>query len=454
MLHMHSSLEHRTREFGREIFGAIGRNAPPTFSKRYWSSYLMQWSMARPEFKTQLFRFVDVLPTLKSSRAVMEHVREYLSKPLAEMHPALGLLTKLPPRGPQARFGAAIMRVMVRAMARQYIAGEDVPSALATLRSLRGKGMAFTVDLLGEYTVSEVESLEYLRRYDDALAALSEQVPHWSESRPILANHPGERHPINVSVKLSALYSQTSPLNFARSVEVLSERLGIIARRARDAHAHVYVDAEDSASNPIIYEVFQRVYSEPDLRSVAYPGVVVQAYARSAEATLRQLLEFAARRGAPIAVRLVKGAYVDYENAIAAQNGLPSPLFEDKRSADANFERLATLLLDQRRLCLPAFGSHNVRSLAHACCYAESQGIGKDEFELQMLYGMAEPIAKAFRDRGYLVRLYVPLGKTIPGMGYLVRRLLENTSNESFLRHTFAEHDDIDLLLSRPSIAD
>jgi RHH-type proline utilization regulon transcriptional repressor/proline dehydrogenase/delta 1-pyrroline-5-carboxylate dehydrogenase len=99
---------------------------------------------------------------------------------------------------------------------------------------------------------------------------------------------------------------------------------------------------------------------------------------------------------------------------------------------------------------LPAFGSHNIRSLSHACCYAEQRGLTPKDFELQVLYGMAEPIAQAFKSRGYLTRMYVPLGDLLPGMGYLVRRLLENTSNESFLRHTFFDSEEVSTLLKEP----
>jgi RHH-type proline utilization regulon transcriptional repressor/proline dehydrogenase/delta 1-pyrroline-5-carboxylate dehydrogenase len=99
---------------------------------------------------------------------------------------------------------------------------------------------------------------------------------------------------------------------------------------------------------------------------------------------------------------------------------------------------------------LPAFGSHNIRSLSHACCYAEHIGLSPRDFEIQVLYGMAEPIAEAFMKRGYLVRMYVPLGELLPGMGYLVRRLLENTSNESFLKHTFFDSDEVSTLLREP----
>jgi RHH-type proline utilization regulon transcriptional repressor/proline dehydrogenase/delta 1-pyrroline-5-carboxylate dehydrogenase len=239
-------------------------------------------------------------------------------------------------------------------------------------------------------------------------------------------------------------------LNFERSVEVLSNHLTSIARRAKQVGGSMYVDAEDTGNNAIIYEAFKRVFGSPEFRAFPYPGIVLQAYSKYAENRAAELLDFAKSRGAPIAVRLVKGAYWDFERVVSAQNHWEFPLYKKKESSDACFERLSRFLIDHRHHFLPAFGSHNIRSLSHACCYAESKGLTPKDFEIQVLYGMADPIAAAFRQRGYLVRMYVPLGEVLPGMGYLVRRLLENTSNESFLRHTFFDDPEVGSLLREP----
>lgn len=440
--------------FGRSIFQAIGKELPSTFNQRYWSGQLMRWSLTQPQFKVNLFRLVDVLPTLTSSAAITQHVTEYLAPAASKLHPQLGpvleRLLQIPPHSLRAQIVAYLVRKGVHGMARQFIAGESARDALEELRRVRGARLAFTVDLLGEYSLSEREAEAYLHRYLDTLEVLGSRVPTWNESAPILPHHPTEEGPVCISVKLSALYSQCSVLNFARSVEVLRERLTTLARKAREARAFLYCDAEDVGTNPMIYAAFKQVFGSLEFRDFPYPGVVVQAYAKQSEGVIRDLLEFAKTRGNPIAIRLVKGAYYDHELVNAEQNGLPSPLFRKKESSDAHFEFLSRLLLDHAGYVLPAFGSHNVRSLAHACCYAEQLGLTPHDFELQMLYGMAEPIARAFRSRGYLVRLYVPLGEMLPGMGYLVRRLLENTSNESFLKHTFFDSGNVSDLLRAP----
>jgi RHH-type transcriptional regulator, proline utilization regulon repressor / proline dehydrogenase / delta 1-pyrroline-5-carboxylate dehydrogenase len=444
------ALNKQVIEFGRSIFSSMGEAQPGAFNKGYWNGRLMEWSMRRPDLKVNLFRLVDVLPTLTKNQQVADHVREYLGDSASQLHPALGWALSLS----ENRFGAAATAFAVRQgveqMAGQFIAGHAPEEALRVLRKLRKNGFSFTVDLLGEFCVCEEEAASYLNRYLGALDVFGQQMPKWRESAPLVTGHPGDVSPVCISVKLSALYSQTSSLNFERSVDVLSDHLTSIARRARQVGGSIYVDAEDTGNNAIIYESFKRVFGSAEFRNFPYPGIVLQAYSKSAELRAKELLEFAKSRGAPIAVRLVKGAYWDLERVLSAQNHWEFPLFTKKESSDACFERLSRFLIDHRQHVFPAFGSHNIRSLSHACCYAESKGLTPKDFEIQVLYGMADPIAAAFRERGYLVRMYVPLGEVLPGMGYLVRRLLENTSNESFLRHTFFDDAEVSSLLNEP----
>lgn len=447
-----SALHHRIVEFGRGVFADLEDFELSPLDIRYWNGRLMEWSMRQPEFKVNLFRLVDVLPTLRSPEAIADHVRQYLTEPANKIHPSLGWLISLS----ASRIGTALtalgVKIGVQQMASLFIAGQSPASSLAVLKRLRQDGYCFTVDLLGEFCVCESEALEYQNRYLDALDTFGATIPTWSSGKPLIDGHPGELSPVCISVKLSALYSQTGVLNFQRSVDVLSERLSEIVRRAKKFGALVYVDAEDTGNNSIIYETVKRVFGSQEFIDFPYPGIVIQAYSKSAPDRVAEMLSFARERGGPIAVRLVKGAYWDFERVVSAQNHWEFPLWEHKRFSDACYEHLSRVLLDNHEWCLPAFGSHNIRSLSHACCYAESRGLSPKDFEIQVLYGMAEPIAHAFATRGYLTRMYVPLGELLPGMGYLVRRLLENTSNESFLRHTFFDHAEVSALLHDPNV--
>jgi proline dehydrogenase len=445
-------LEASIEKFGTTIFKLIGQEQPSAFKLNGLNGRLMMWSMTKPKLKVNMFRLVDVLPTLKSSSSITDHARQYLEEPVKEINPILSRALTLSGGRVSSLLASRMVKFAVHQMAKQFIAGKDPSSALKALRKIRKEGMAFTVDLLGEFAVSEQESLIYQKRYLEALDTLHNDSNNWQKSS--FPKHPGETSAVCISVKLTALYSQCSPLNFERSVNILSERLIEIISRAKKYGALVYIDAEDSANNPIIYQVFKNVFMKAEFRDFPYPGIVLQAYAQKSEATLLDLINYAKMRGAPIAVRLVKGAYWDQETISAQQQHWPSPLFAHKESTDHNYERLSKILIDNYEHCLPAFGSHNVRSLSYACCYAESKGLNPQNFELQMLYGMAEPIARAFKQKGYLVRYYVPLGEILPGMGYLVRRLLENTSNESFLRHTFYDAANISSLLQKPGMID
>src|SRR5262249_39316723 len=149
----------------------------------------------------------------------------------------------------------------------------------------------------------------------------------------------------------------------------------------------------------------------------------------SGETDLRDILSWARGRKRRLAIRLVKGAYYDYETVIAGQRYWPVPVFAHKPETDANYEKLSRLLLEHDDLVDGAFGTHNARSIAYILAQAEALGVPRRNFEFQMLYGMADPLKSAVLDLGCRLREYCPVGELLPGMAYLVRRLLENTSN-------------------------
>ncbi len=197
-------------------------------------------------------------------------------------------------------------------------------------------------------------------------------------------------------------------------------------------------------------QLFRTLFMEPEFREWPHAGIVIQAYLRDAEADLRELIEWGRQRGTRFTVRLVKGAYWDYEKIKAAQNGWRVPVFLQKPESDANFEVCTRILLENESIVTSAFGSHNVRSIAHAQAYAQQLGIDKSRIEFQLLYGMAGPIKRALVEMGYRVREYCPVGELLPGMSYLVRRLLENTSNEGFLKAKFSDNAGPEQLLRDP----
>ena len=445
------SLNSATILFGREIFAQMANQKPSFFAKNYWSGLMMEWSFKRPALKQNLFRLVDVLPALQSSTEIAEHVKVYLGDDAAALHPLAHWGVRAPSNSLRSKLLGYSVKKGVQEMASQFIAGATPKDALKQLRRLRKSGFAYTVDLLGEYSLSEREAVAYLQRYTECIDILSTQAAKWSESKPLIQGHDGEISPSSVSVKLSALYSQCYPLNSKVAISVLSERLALLLRRSKATNCLLYCDAEDSDKWEIVNETFKNVFSSAEFSTYPLPGIVIQGYAIHSKDVVQDMIDFAKKRGSRIALRLVKGAYWDYETAMSQQHSWESPLFAEKAQTDANYELLSRLLLDNIDVVYPAFGSHNVRSLSYACCYAQQRQIAQTQFELQMLYGMADPIALAFKRKGYLVRHYVPVGDLIPGMGYFVRRLLENTSNESFLRHAYFDSHELEDLLQDPA---
>src|SRR5260370_5053954 len=343
---------------------------------------------------------------------------------------------------------APVLRWNVSEMARQFIAGRNPHEVIATLRKRRAQKIGFTVDVLGEAVVSEAEADEYAALYGDLLEKLARETKDWTD--PLGKN--AELFPVvNLSVKISALYSQMSPAAPADAIAHLSTKLQPLLRRARELGAFINFDMESYALKNPSLELFKTILTEAEFKDWPHDGVVIQAYLRDSEGDLRDRIEWGRARGPSFAVRLVKGAYWDYETTKSGQNGSNPPVFLQKPESDANFEKLTRVLFENDSVVTPAFGSHNVRSIAHAQAVADELGIDRSRFEFQLLYGMAGPIKRALVEMGYRVRESCPVGELMPGMSYLVRRLLENTSNEGFLRAKFSENVAAEELLRDPN---
>ena len=214
--------------------------------------------------------------------------------------------------------------------------------------------------------------------------------------------------------------------------------------------ASVLLDMEQRALKNLTLAVYRSIMEEPEFRGYPHSGIAVQAYLRDSETDLRELIVWTEKTDQTVTVRLVKGAYWDAEVIWARQNRWPVPVFTQKHETDANFEKLVRLLLENHKRIRLACGSHNVRSIAFTMETARDLDVPEESLEYQILYGMAEPVRNALRKIGLPLRLYAPIGEMIPGMAYLVRRLLENTSNESFLRQSFSEGVDPAELLRNP----
>ena len=447
---MEASFERNVQALARTIAEAGASERTRVYHLTWWTDRLLDWAMDHADFKTQLFRFIDVFPACRDDADVARHLEEYFSG--VEVPTALELGLEAAEHIPfGAKLKAAVTRRNVLRMARQFIAGPSPVEALPQLRGLWRSGEASTVDLLGEKTVTESEAHAYTDRVHELLAVLARDAKDWPDDAHLERDPWGWIPRVNVSVKPTALAPLYAPLTREAGLEQAFERMHGICEHARELGASVYLDMEHFDVKDLTLELLRRLTVE--FGDALDLGAVVQAYLKDSYDDLRSLVQWVPeRRRTPLSVRLVKGAYWDYETIIAASHGWPSPVFETKAHTDANYERCARFLVDNAGVIRPAFGSHNIRTLAYAITAARSRGLHETAVELQLLYGMAEPIHGALRRLGYRVRAYAPVGELVPGMAYLVRRLLENTANESFLRHRYAEGRDLEELIRPPDI--
>src|SRR5207249_3751687 len=388
----------------------------------------------------------DVLPSLRTSAEVIEHLQEYLADTGDGFTPLIRAGVRL--AGVVPWLSARVLRWNVSEMAHQFIAGKNPRDLMKTLRKRRAQKIGFTVDLLGEAVVSEREADEYAARCLELLEILARETQGWTDP---FGKNSGLFPVVNLSVKISALYSQINPADPTDAIAHLAPKLRPILRRARELGAFINFDMESYVHKNITLELFKTIFTEKEFKDWPHAGIVIQAYLRDAEANLHDLISWAHARGTRFTVRLVKGAYWDYETIKSRQNGWDCPVYFQKPESDVNFEELTRLLLKNESIVTAAFGSHNVRSIAHGQALADELGVDRSRFEFQLLYGMAGPIKRALVEMGYRVREYCPVGELLPGMSYLVRRLLENTSNEGFLRAKFAENVSATELLRDPN---
>jgi RHH-type proline utilization regulon transcriptional repressor/proline dehydrogenase/delta 1-pyrroline-5-carboxylate dehydrogenase len=444
-------VEARTQAIGRDLLDRARAAQPTVVSPEWWAQQANEWATHDDELKVRLFRLVDCMPMLDDPAALDRHIREYLDDELlARMPTVIRLGLEAARSGVLAPLAVRAVRAAVLAQARRFIAGttpaEAARAAVAERRHHRG----FTLDLLGEAVTSDAEADAYSAAYAELLAVLPAQAAAWAPD-PLVDDGPAGPLPrVNVSLKLSALDSQFDAIDPRGTTDRVLARLRPLWHQARAAGAQVHVDMESYATKDLALAIFKQAATEPEFRDWPHCGIVVQCYLRDALADLADLAAWARGRGTPVWIRLVKGAYWDYETIHARAAGWPVPVWERKHETDACYEAATTFVLEHADVLRPALGSHNLRSLAHGMATAEALGLDRRMLEMQMLYGMGDAEKEAVTAAGWRMRVYMPYGKLVPGMAYLVRRLLENSSNDSFLRAGFVQQVAPEVLLAPP----
>jgi len=332
------------------------------------------------------------------------------------------------------RLGEPVIRTAVsramKEMGRQFVLGETIDKAMKRAKDLEAKGYTYSYDMLGEAARTEGDARRYHLSYSKAITAIAGAA----KGNDIRTN-PG------ISVKLSALHPRYEVAKRERVMEELVPRVRALAGLAKAAGLGFNIDAEEADRLALSLEVIEAVLSDPALKGWDGFGVVVQAYGRRAGAVIDWLHETATRLNRRIMVRLVKGAYWDAEVKRAQVLGLTSfPVFTRKQSTDVSYIANAKKLLAMTDRIYPQFATHNAHTVAAVLHIADAMGLDPALYEFQRLHGMGERLHDlVLTDRASRCRIYAPVGAHRDLLAYLVRRLLENGANSSFVNQIVNE---------------
>jgi len=415
---------------------AIGRDLASAFPKasrrplKALDDKAMDLASQDADLKAALFRFVDVVPACRNLDDLARHLTGFLDEVETQPPPIRAAMKMGNSRAGRTALGAA-SAAGVKHMAHRFIVGATPKDALPTLRQLWKRGIFTSVDLLGEATVTSAEAERYADRCHDALDQLGA----------------ADKDP-NLSVKVSALTPLLRPDAPERGKQDAAPRVRRLLQHAKEVGAHLHIDMESLDTREAVTDLVLELLAEPEFQDGPSAGIVLQAYLRDSPELLDRILA-GPDREPPLVIRLVKGAYWDHEVVDARQHGWDVPVFEEKAESDRTFELLTTRLLEERPRVRPAIASHNLRSVAHAIAVNRRLGESDDQVEFQVLRGLGDDLQDALAARGFTVRTYCPVGDLVAGMAYLVRRLLENTSNESFLQE-MQSGADLEKLLAAP----
>jgi RHH-type transcriptional regulator, proline utilization regulon repressor / proline dehydrogenase / delta 1-pyrroline-5-carboxylate dehydrogenase len=340
-----------------------------------------------------------------------------------------------------SRLGAPLIRSALKQvmqyLAGQFVFAESIQQALQ--RCGQEAAYRYSFDMLGEAALTKDDAERYYQSYLSAIATLAGHAP----SADIYAN-------LGISVKLSALCPRYEPLQHVRAVKELTNKLLALAKKAHAANISITVDAEESERLDMSLAIFAAVFTHPDLSSWHGLGLAVQAYQKRALPIIRWLATLAESQHKKIPLRLVKGAYWDSEIKRAQENGLSNyPVFTHKSATDVSYLACSQLILSRPDVFYPQFATHNAHTLA-AIYHNSKQHPG---YEFQRLHGMGEPLYhEIIENQRWQIpcRIYAPVGHYHELLPYLVRRLLENGANTSFINQVDSADISVEELAGDP----
>ncbi len=334
-------------------------------------------------------------------------------------------------RGAIKRVGEPVIRravsVAMKELGAQFVLGRDIEEAMKNARKQEKRSYTYSYDMLGEAAKTEADARRFHLSYSRAISSLAPAC-----TSKVIRENPG------ISVKLSALFPRYEESQRERVMQILVPRCRSLALLAKSVGMGFNIDAEEADRLDLSLDVIEAVFSDPSLADWDGFGVVVQAYGKRASLVIDWLNDLATRLDRNIMVRLVKGAYWDTEVKLAQVMGLDGfPVFTNKCITDVSYVACARQLLAMERI-YPQFATHNARTVAAVLDLAQNRD--KSTYEFQRLHGMGEALHDiVLNEEGTRCRIYAPVGPHKDLLAYLVRRLLENGANSSFVNQIVDE---------------
>ncbi|WP_206485260.1 bifunctional proline dehydrogenase/L-glutamate gamma-semialdehyde dehydrogenase PutA [Thalassotalea sp. G2M2-11] len=330
------------------------------------------------------------------------------------------------------------MNIAMKIMGRQFVMGETIEDAVERAKQKETKGYVYSYDMLGEGARTMADAERYFKAYEDAIKVIG-----------VAANNKGPRKSPGISVKLSAIYPRYEAFHRDAVLEYIPAKLKQLCLLAKEYDIGLTVDAEESERLDISLDIIEKVFADDDLGDWAGFGLAVQAYQKRAIWVIDWLKELTDRVGRKMMVRLVKGAYWDTEIKNTQSDGLESfPVFTRKSSTDVSYHACANKLLAYRDTIYPQFATHNAYT---AATIVELAGDDKEGFEFQCLHGMGDTLYdQVVEEESIQCRIYAPVGEHEDLLAYLVRRLLENGANSSFVNAIVDDSQPVESLLEDP----
>ena len=262
-----------------------------------WDDKILDWTMSNPGLRVQMFRFIDTIPALQSKTEIARHFQQYMSAEAVELPSALkGILNFSDPDSFPALTAAATITKAVETLAYKYIAGKNITEVIKTIERLRKEGMTYTIDLLGEAVITETEAEDYWQRYLDLIEQLTQKARSWKRVEGIDLVDGSELPQVQVSVKLTAFYSQFDPLDPLGSQAQVCDRLRILLRKAGELGAAIHFDMEQYRYKDLTLQILKELLMEEEFRSRTDLGLTLQAYLRDSYQDLQNLIEWVKKR--------------------------------------------------------------------------------------------------------------------------------------------------------------